>query len=69
MFKLKDLDKALALYNQALETDHDNELSLANKSLIELKKEKYTDCIESCEAAIKQIDKFTHYTNFNQEEK
>jgi hypothetical protein len=37
MFKLKDLDKALALYNKALEKDKDNELSLANKSLIELK--------------------------------
>ena len=45
MFKLKDLDRSLALYNKALETDKENELSLANKSLIELKKEKSDLCL------------------------
>jgi len=51
-------------YEEALKIDKENELSIANKSLIELKEESYEKCISSCNEAISKIDRLTHYTNF-----
>jgi len=62
-FKLGNLEKAIGSYEKSLDLDSANELAIANKSLIELKQEKFTECIASCDSAIGVIDKFTHYTN------
>ena len=68
-FKENELGEAVKLYEEALAVDTDNELAVANKSLVELKQGNFKRCRASCDKAIAHIDRFTNYTSFNQEEK
>lgn len=58
LYKAKDFDGAIALFNKAFEIDPSCAVYLMNVAACEFEQQKYTECIATCEKAL-QVDKIT----------
>lgn len=65
--RLKDFDDALTLINEAIETEPQNDMYYATKSLIFYDKNQYTSALEEINKAIKINNKVQKYKEIQQE--
>ena len=61
-FAESSLDEAIAIYNQCLEDDPENEYVIANLGLIYMMRQDYDKCIEFSTKALNILDDFMNET-------